>query len=173
MAEVVTGEHSRYRSNLIDYHRTLMVGVWDIGPEQPHRPAKPVVSKEAPPGSVEYDIEQIKSRSVVENYEKQLAHYLAQIKDHDGWHVRHSGPVIMEMWSCDWADAQRHDSRAVAEGRQHKRRYFKFDPRAPRQGLPVGIEPGASHREQLTRQEQSHQALEIAKANDPEFGSQR
>jgi hypothetical protein len=170
MAEVITGEFSKYRSNLLDIHQSLKVAIWDVGPEKPVRPAKPVVSKEARPGTVEYDIEQIELRSTVENYEKLLASYLAQLKDYEQWHQAHSGPVTFVQWSCDWVDTQRHDSRAVAEGRQRARRYHRFDPRAPRQGLPVGAEPGASHREQVIRREEAEQAAEAARRNDPFFG---
>jgi hypothetical protein len=81
----------------------LKIGVWDIGPEKPVKPAKPVVSKAVRPGSVEYDLEQIELRSAVENYEKQLTAYLAQVKDFEQWHACHSGPVILEQWSADWA----------------------------------------------------------------------
>lgn len=173
MVDVVISQHARYRNSLLDTFASLRVGVWDIGPERPIKPAKPVMSKTARPGSVEYDIEQIELRSAVENYEKQLTHYLAQLKDHDSWHRRHSGPVVSEMWSVDWRDAQRHDTAATAEGRQRARRYYRYDPKAPRLGLPVGVEPGRSHAEQIERHAADVQALEVVKADDPQFGSQR
>jgi hypothetical protein len=168
--DVQTGEFTRYRNSLLDEQASLKVLVWDVGPEKPHRPAKPVVSKEARPGSVEYDIEQIELRSVVENYEKILGAYLASLRDFESWHQRHSGPILLTQWTCDARDTFRHDSRAVAEGRQNKRRYYRYDPKAARLGLPVGIEPGRSHAEQIARQADDAAALALAKAADPVFG---
>ena len=170
MTDVITGEYSRWRSNLVDAHRLLKVAVWDTGPERPVKPAKPVPPK-APHGSIEADIAAIELKEAIANYDAQLAHYIAQLKDHDAWHARHSGPVILEMWSCDWKDAARHDTTATAEGRQHRRRYYRYDPRAQHQGLPVGTAPGRSHAEQIERRAAADQALEVAQASDPEFGS--
>jgi hypothetical protein len=77
MTEVIIGEHSRYRNNLIDIHQSLKVHVWDIGHEKPIPPAKPVPAK-VPPGSIEADIEAIALREAVANYEKLLTAYIAQ-----------------------------------------------------------------------------------------------
>jgi hypothetical protein len=86
MAEIRTGEFSRWRNDLVDAHQSLKINLWDCGPERPTRPAKPVVSQAARSGSVEYDLEQIELRSAVENYEKTLAIYLANLLlDRPGW----------------------------------------------------------------------------------------
>jgi hypothetical protein len=169
MAEVITGEHSRYRSNLIDVHASMKILIWDIGPERPVRPAKPVPPN-APPDSVEALIAGIELKEAVANFQQQLEHYVVLLKAHDSWHAQHNGPTVILQWSCDARDTFANDGRAVAEGRQHKRRYYRYDPRAPRMGLPVGVEPGASHQAALERQAADDHAHEEARRNDPVFG---
>jgi hypothetical protein len=169
LTEVITGEFSKYRSNLLDIHQSMKVRVWDTGPEKPVPPARPVPAKVLA-GTIEHDIEAIALREAVANYEKLLGSYVTLLRDHDGWHSRHSGPVVFEQWSCDAADTFRHDGRSVAEGRTRARRYYKYDARAPRMGLPVGVEPGASHREQVMHQAAQAEAAEAARKNDPFFG---
>jgi hypothetical protein len=168
MAEVIVSEHVRYRSTLNDAMPSLKTRVWDTGPQRPVPPARPVPPKGL--HGIEADIAAIELKEAVANFDVQLTRHVALLKEHDIWHARHSGPVVLEMWVVDARDAIRHDTRAVGEGRQSKRRYFIYDQKKPRQGLPVGVEPGASHAEQIERQADDAAALAEAKRADPVFG---
>jgi hypothetical protein len=170
MTEVVTGEFSKYRSSLLDDHRLLKVLVFDIGSERPVPPVRPVPRK-LPPG-LEADIEAISMKEAVANYERQLERYVAELKEHDSWHARHSGPTIIEWWTVDWRDAATYDARAVAEGRQRRRRYYEYRPQARNMGLPADVVPGRSYAEQVERQAAQAETAAAARRDDPEFGSQ-
>ena len=68
-----------------------------------------------------------------------------------------------------------HDGRAVAEGRQSKRRYFISSKtrgygHLENAGLPPGVTPGHGQETNLQRQADDDQALAAAIRSDPVFG---
>jgi hypothetical protein len=68
MAEVITGEFSKYRSNLIDHHQSMMVVLWDTGPEPPRPPQRPDAPR-GKAGDPEFDLAVIELHDKLEDYE--------------------------------------------------------------------------------------------------------
>ena len=174
MAEVRTGEFSKYRSNLIDHHRAMMVVLWDTGPERPKPPARPDAPR-GKAGDPEYDLAAIEFHDKLEQYEIDLKAYGAAKRDHEIWWRKNGGAVEFQMWSCDARDALEHDANAVSEARQHKRRYYissktRGYQHLENRGLPPGIEPGHGQDQNLKRQANDDRALAIARREDPVFG---
>lgn len=174
MAEVITGEHSRYRNNLIDMHRSMQVVLWDCGPEKPKPPVRPDAPR-GKSGDPEFDLAAIELRDKLEQYESDLKAYGAAKREHQTWWQTNGGPVEFQRWSCDARDALMHDARAVQEGRQSKRRYFISSKtrgygNLENHGLPPGVMPGHGHEANLDRQAADDQALAMARQQDPVFG---
>jgi hypothetical protein len=104
-----------------------------------------------------------------------LKRYKRDKDDFARWQTTNGGPVELTRWSCDARDAIQHDTRAVQEGRQSKRRYFissrtRGYQHLENRGLPPGVEPGHGHEANLDRQAADDQALAMARAQDPVFG---
>jgi hypothetical protein len=174
MAEVVTGEHSRYRNNLIDAHRESQVVLWDCGPEKPRSPVRPIAPK-GMAGDAEYDLAVIELKEKLEDYEAALKRYKRDQEDFEHWHAKNGGPIEFQMWSCDARDALEHDARAVHEGRQSRKRYYLSSKtrgyaHLANNGLPAGVTPGRGHEANLDRQAADDQALARARREDPVFG---
>ena len=174
MAEIITGEFSRFRSNLIDYHRAMQVVLWDCGPEQPRPPERPIAPKGVP-GDPEYDLAVIELHDKLEQYEAELKAYGTAKREHEIWWQKNGGPVEFQQWSCDARDALQHDANAVHEGRQSRRRYYLSSKTRGYQhlenhGLPPGVTPGRGQDQNLARQAADDQALAVARREDPVFG---
>jgi hypothetical protein len=174
--KVVTGEYSSYTNNLIEEHKASKVWLWDCGPEEPILPDEP-----EPPavtlGDPKYHLAILQHKRAVKHYEEELIRFEEREKEFKHWHANIKGPVETIHWSCDARDALNNDQRAVAEGRQKKRRYFissqtRGYEKTRNMGLPPGVEPGEGHRENMERQLAGDKAfVEILKA-DPQFGQE-
>jgi hypothetical protein len=174
MTEVITGEFSRYRSNLIDAHLLMQVVLWDVGPSAPVPPERP----EAPrgkDGDLEFEIAKIDAREQIAEYGTEVQRYKRDRDEFEHWHTRNGGPIEIQMWSVDARDALGHDARAVREGRQSKLRYHLSSKtrgygHLENGGLPPGVTPGHGHEANVQRQLADAHALAIARRNDPVFG---
>jgi hypothetical protein len=174
MAEVQTGEFSKYRSNLIEMHSDMKVWLWDCGPEKPKPPARP-----EPPsgkeGDPEFDLAKIEFREKLETYEAGQKAFAKQREEFADWEVRHGGPIELLFWSCDARDCLRNDARAVEEERQTKARWHLSSrtrgyEKLPNKGLPEGMTFGRGHQAQLERQRQGEATFAEARKADPVFG---
>jgi hypothetical protein len=175
VAEIITGEHSRYRNNLIDYHRSMQVVLWDCGPSKPRPPVPPIAPK-GKPGDPEYDLGRLEFAEALEDYEAALKKFKRDKEEFEHWAATNGGPVEISQWSCDARDTLTHDARAVAEGRQQKPRYHisartRGYAHLPNAGLPPGVTPGHGHEVNLDRQAADEQALARARREDPVFGA--
>jgi hypothetical protein len=174
MAEVVTGEFSRYRSNLIDMHVDLRVYLWDCGPEKPVLPTRPK-PPEGVEGDPEYDLAVLEFQEVFETYSAALKTHRQRVAEYADWELRHGGPIEHGFWSCDARDALQNDARAVAEGRQVRPRWHLSSrtrgyEKLPNHGLPAGMIAGRGHDANVERQRQGAELLEQARRADPVFG---
>lgn len=177
MAEVQTGEFSKFRSNLIDMHADMKVWLWDCGPEKPVAPKrpKPPIGKE---GSPDYDLSVLEFKEHIENYEDGLRAYARAKKEYADFEKRNGGPIELMQWSCDARDTLKYDALAVKEGRQTKARwhlsartrgYDKLENR----GLPEGMKPGHGHQAAMERQIAGEKEFVKALQADPVFGQER
>jgi hypothetical protein len=150
------------------------VWMWDCGPEEPIIPEEP----EPPallPSDPKHALAMMRHRRAVKKYEDDLAIYDRNEREFQNWHRNIRGPVEMAMWSTEARDALEHDGRAVTENRQKKRRYYVSSrtrgwEKTKNYGLPIGIEPGAGHQENLERQLAGEKEFIDALRKDPQFG---
>lgn len=176
MAEIITGEFSRFSSNLIDAHSDMKVWLWDCGPEEPHlpEPPDPPSGKEGDP---KYDLAKIQFKRALKTYEDALIRYEAQTKEHADWHGKNGGPIEMLFWSVNAKDALINDARAVKEGRQAKPRWHlsartRGHDKLKNGGLPLGVKPGHGHQAEIERQLAGEKEFVAAMKADPVFGQE-
>lgn len=176
MAEIITGEFSKFRSNLIDAHAASKVWVWDCGPHEPHLPEAP----EAPSGKdgdPKYDLAKLVYRRALKAYEGALEQYERDQKEFDAWKKHNGGPIELLMWSVDARDALQNDARAVKEGRQERHRYYvsartRGHEKLKNGGLPIGMKPGHGHQANVDRQLAGEKEFFAAMKADPQFGQE-
>jgi hypothetical protein len=175
--KVQTGEFSSYTNNLIDALNQSKVFLWDLGPEEPIPPEEPEPPA-LPFGDSKYQLEHLRHRRAVKRFEDELAIYDRNEREFQHWHKNVRGPVEIMMWSTDARDALEHDARAVDDKRQHKRRYYissktRGYEKIKNLGLPLGIEPGEGHRDNLERQLAGEKEFIEVLKKDPQFGEAR
>jgi hypothetical protein len=176
MADVRTGEFSRYRSNLLDAQADLHWWLWDCGPTEPELPEAP----EAPSGKEgepKYDLAKLQYRRELKKYEAALEKYEADSAAYEKWMRDNGGPIEIAFWSVDAKEALENDARAVRDGRQQKARYH-ISARTPGHGrlknggLPAGMKPGHGHQANLERQIAGEKEFVEALKADPVFGQE-
>lgn len=176
MAEIQTGEFSKYRSNLIDAHAAMKVWLWDMGPEKPVAPKRPAVPK-GREGDPEYDLALLEFKEQLEQYEDGLRRYRAAKVEYAEFERNMGGPVEMLMWSTDAGDALRADHRAVEQRRQTKPRWCisartRGYEKLPNGGLPEGLKPGHGQQANIERQIAGDKEFLAAMKADPVFGQE-
>jgi hypothetical protein len=175
MAEVTTGEFSKYRSSLIDAHGDMNWWLWDIGPEEPSLP-EPPDPPEGKDGQPKYDLAKIQYKRKLKAYEAALEQYERDQIAYTKWARDVGGAIEIGMWSINAKEAIAHDVRAVAEHRQTKRRYY-VSARTPGQshlenaGLPSGMKPGRGQQANLERQAAGELEFSRVLRSDPVFGA--
>lgn len=132
---------------------SLLVKIWDLGPDAPEIPSKPDLPK-GKEGSPEYDLALIDFKAGLAKYEEALAAYGRAKKDFADWHKTYDGPYQIEMYSVNAREAiQIEPDRYVTE-------------------LPKGRKAGKWHHEQIARQKDARRTFAQTMARDPVFGSQ-
>jgi hypothetical protein len=176
MAKIQTGEFSSYTNDLLDALAQSKVYLWDCGPEEPRLP-EPPEEPSGRGGDPKYDLERLKYKRALKHYEDELLTFENRDKEFRHWHFAVKGPVEIMMWSVDARDALANDSKAVADGRQKKPRYFVSSrtrgwEKTKNLGLPPGVVPGPGHKENLDRQIAGDQKFVEALKADPQFGQE-
>lgn len=176
MAEVVTGEFSKFRSNLIDAHADMKVWLWDCGPEEPDLPDPPdaPTGKEGDP---KYDLAKLVFKRKLRDYEEALLRFERDLAEFRDFQKRYGGPIEMMQWSCDAQDTLRNDANAVKEGRQAKTRWHlssrtRGHDKLKNGGLPLGMKPGHGHQASIERQIAGEKEFVAAMKADPVFGQE-
>jgi hypothetical protein len=175
MAEVQTGEFSRFRSNLIDAHADMKVWLWDCGPEEPDMPDTPEMpsGKDGPA----LDLARLQYKRKLAAYEQALLKFERDSAEYADWTKRYGGPIEVIQWSCDARDTLKYDALAVTEGRQTKPRWHLssrtrgYD-KLKNLGLPLGQKPGHGHQAAIERQLAGEKEFVAALKADPVFGQE-
>lgn len=138
---------------------SLMVMLWDTGPEAPEPPEKPALPS-GKEGSPEHDLALIEFKGALATYEKALVAFGQAKRDHADWHGKFGGPYEIEMFSVDAREALQ-----IAPSR-----YFVSDDRLKNHGLPDKRQPGKWHEDQkqVRAEAARNRARELAR--DPVFG---
>lgn len=191
MAEVITGEFSKFRSNLIEAHADTMVWLWDCGPEEPELPEAPE-PPEGKDGEPKYDLAKLQYKRKLKAYEAALEQYERDDKDYQSWHHNNNGAVEVMFWSTNARDALANDALAVKEKRQTQLRWYVSsrtrgygngslakDPHAKTgkggiqaNGLPIGTKPGKRNQENIDRQLAGEKEFVALLKADPHFGQE-
>ena len=176
MAEVVTGEFSKYRNNLIDAHADMKVWLWDCGPVEPDLPDAPEMpsGKDGPA----MDLARLQYKRKLVAYEQALLLYERNLADWQDWTKRNGGPIEVLQWSCDARDTLGYDTEAVKEGRQAAPRWYLSSrtrgyEKLKNFGLPIGQKPGHGHQANLDRQLAGEVEFVKAIQADPVFGQEK
>lgn len=148
-------------NKLVADQHSMMVRLWDLGPNEGDIPTRPETPK-GKEGSPEYDLAMIDFRGDLANYETALKAYGQAKKDFAAWQDTYGGPYEFEMYSVDAREAL-----AIAPDR-----YLVSDDRLPNHGLPKGRKPGRWHAEEKQRQEELRRFTAQQVARDPVFGTQ-
>lgn len=163
--------------DLIGMAETSQVWLWDMGPEKPVEPKKPIPPK-GRDGDPDYEIEKVVFADALVDYKDALELFKTQKKEYAVWLRRVGGPIEVLFASPDARDAQVNDLRAVDEGRQTKTRWQNVSSRTrgysklPNRGLPAGVTPGRGQADQERRMAEGDAELVAARRADPIFGKQ-
>ena len=176
MAEVITGEFSKYTSTLIDAHAASKVWLWDCGPEKPKQPVRPD-EPHGKKGDPDYELAVIEWEEVKEKYADDMKRFRRMKEERAAWETHMGGPIERMMWSVDARDALANDARAVQEGRQSRLRYYissrtRGYEKLKNRGLPIGLTPGHGHQAEVERQIAGDKEFVAALKADPQFGQE-
>jgi hypothetical protein len=169
--EAVTG-YTKLVGQLANVGQLSKVVLWDLGPEKPDYPKRPVAPK---PDTPEYDAALLEHKYQLATFEEQIVAYQRDKAMYDQWKKSIGGPMEFEFWSCDATSALENDARAVKEGRQKgKRWYLSASTRGhgnlKNLGLPEGMKPGPGQERRLQKIAAGEDAMLQARRNDPVFG---
>lgn len=153
------------------------VYLWDIGPEKPVVPKRPVPpqGKENDP---QYQLDKVEFAEALEEYQAALKRAKQGRDEYAAWQRRYGGPIECLFHAPDAKEAQENDLRAVEEGRQTRPRWQNVSSRTrgyaklPNRGLPDGMQPGHGQAEQERRAAEGESDLIAARRADPVFGKQ-
>lgn len=172
----LSGDDRPETLDIIGMTELARVWMWDIGPEKPGAPKRPVapVGKESDP---EYQILKVEFNEALQEYQAALERSKKDKKDHADWHRRNGGPIEHLFDAPSAKEALENDARAVSEGRQTKLRWFlsartRGHRNLPNRGLPDDLKPGHGQAEQERRAREGESDLMAARKSDPVFGKQ-
>lgn len=152
------------------------VYLWDVGPEKPMVPKRPVApqGKENDP---QYQLDKVEFNEALEEYQAALKKAKLDKQEFANWHNRNGGPIECLFDAPSATEALANDQRAVDEGRQTKLRWHlssrtRGSSRLPNRGLPDGMKPSHGQAEQERRAAEGEAAIIAARQSDPVFGKQ-
>lgn len=132
---------------------SMLVRIWDLGPEVPVVPTKPELPK-GKEGSPEYELAMIDFEGELATYKTALTTYGRMKKEHAEWHGTYHGPYEFETHSVNAREAiQNEPTRYVAE-------------------LPKGRKAGKWHVDEKQRLADARRTFAQIAARDPVFGNQ-
>jgi hypothetical protein len=144
---------------------SMYVILWDIGPQKPTMPAKPVLPK-GKDGEPEYDIALVEFKEALEVYAEARKAYLAALQEHAKWQKNEGGAIERQFYSCDAYDALVRDP---------ERYYISASTRGSEKlknhGLPAGYKPGRGQEENIRRAQEGDAEFARLRAADPVFGN--
>lgn len=147
-------------------NQTMMVWLWDLGPDKPVIPVKPAapVTKEGTPA---HDLAMIDFREAIADYEAGLKAYKAAKAELVDFEKRFGGPHEIQQYSCDAQDTlARAPKRYCISSRTRGHEKLK------NRGLPIGRTPGHGQAEQERREREGEAEFEAIRRADPVFGTQ-
>lgn len=176
MAETQLYEGIKFSGDWVDSAELNRVYLWDIGPEKPGIPKRPIPpqGKENDP---EYQLSKVEFNEALEEYQAAIKKAKKDKDEHALWHRRNGGPIECLFDAPSAKEALENDQRAVEEGRQEKLRWFlsartRGYSKLPNRGLPETLKPGHGQAEQERRAAEGESDLISARKSDPVFGKQ-
>jgi len=171
-----TGDDRPETLDIIGMAELGRVYLWDIGPEKPMPPKRPVPpqGKENDPG---YQLEKVEFNESLEEYQAAIRKAKVDKDEHAKWHRRNGGPIECLFDAPSAIEALESDKRAIDEGRQTKQRWYlsartRGHAKLPNRGLPEGMRAGHGQAEQERRAAEGESDLIAARRSDPVFGKQ-
>lgn len=169
----------------VNAHALQRVILWDIGPEPPRPPAKPVAPK-GKDGDPEFELAKVEFEEQIDVYRQALKAFKLAREDYADWHGRNGGAIEIDFWSCDAADALGRDGAALKAKRQGRLRYYissrtrgyrgdqghRNEVTLQNRGLPEGTKPGRGQAELERRMREGDADMAAALRRDPVFGEQ-
>lgn len=159
-------EFTKVTSNNEADNQSMMVWLWDLGPDKPVAPIRPKAptSKE---GTPVYDLEMIDFREAISEYEAGLKSYKAAKAELKDFETRFGGPHEIQQYSVDANDTlARAPKRYCISSRTRGHAQLK------NRGLPIGVKPGHGQAEQERREREGEAEFEAIRRADPVFGTQ-
>ncbi len=176
MAEQQLYEGIKFSGDWVDNAQITQVYLWDIGPEPPVEPKKPVAPK-GRDGDPQYEADKIEFSVALKKYKKALEDFEKTEVEYADWEVRFGGPI---EWCGDSITAKENlerDREAVKKKRQANPRWFvssrtRGHSHLKNRGLPEGKTPGHGQADQERRIQEGESDLVAARKSDPVFGQQ-
>jgi hypothetical protein len=132
--------------------RNGKVDLWDCGPSRPAAPEAPAAPDAAKLKGADLAAAQVAHEDACELYKKQLRAYSAAKVAFAEWQETKGGPVKVELWGVD------------------ARHAMEVEPDRFKLELPRGVKPGRAQIEAEQLAEAEADALNQARASDPQFG---
>ena len=177
MAEQQIYDGIKFSGDWVDANELARVWLWDLGPEKPVEPKKPIAPK-GRDGDPQYELEKADFQVSLEEYKEALVAFKKAKTEYATWQKRIGGPIEVMFDSPSAREAQENDRRAVDEGRQTRLRWQYISSRTrgyaklPNRGLPEGMKAGHGQAEQERRIADGESDLVAARRTDPVFGQQ-
>lgn len=162
--------------DIIGMREAGRVYLWDIGPEKPVVPKRPVPPK-GNENDPQYALDKVEFAEMLDEYQAALKKAKSDREEHAKWHRRNDGPIECLFDAPSATEALENDARAVAEGRQIKRRWYlssrtRGSSGLANRGLPENTRPGKGQAELERRAAEGESDLIAARRADPVFGKQ-
>lgn len=127
------------------------VDVWDTGPQRPAPPAEPA-KPDAKLTGADKAAAEVEYEDACERYKQLLRDYAAAKRAYLEWHDSNGGPIKVELWGVD------------------ARHAMEIEPDRFKVDLPRGVKPGRAQIEADQMAEAEADAMNRARASDPQFG---
>lgn len=176
MAEQQLFEGIKFSGDWADAKEISTVVLWDIGPEQPIEPKKPLAPKPRD-GDPQYEADKVQFGRELKKYKKAMDDFEKAEVEYEDWAVRFGGAIEWIGDSITAKENMERDLRAVRERRQTRPRWYvssrtRGHSHLKNRGLPEGVKPGHGQAEQERRAAEGESDLIAARKSDPVFGQQ-